>query len=70
VRGEPATNGDARRAERDAAYAKNPDQPIIKRAQDDSAPAHPHAHIRAAHRTVKPVPALLQRRRLPEPEKV
>jgi ATP-dependent RNA helicase RhlE len=70
VRGEPATNGDARRAERDAAYAKNPDQPIARRAHDDSAPAHAHAHNRAAHGTVKPVPALLQRRRVSEPEKV
>ena len=61
------TNGDARRAEREAAYAKNPDQPIVKRPQPSSdrsaAAAHPHAHIHAARR-VKPVPALLQKRRV------
>jgi len=66
VRRAPAPNGDARRAEREAAYAKNPDQPIAKHTE----PAHPHAHIHAAHRRVKPVPALLQKRKTPEPEKV
>jgi hypothetical protein len=70
VRREHATNGDARRAERDAAYAKNPDQPIVKRAQDGSTPAVPHAHMHAARRHVKAVPALLQKRHVPEPEKV
>jgi len=69
VRGEPATNGDARRAERDAAYAKNPDQPIVMRDEVGVPPSHPHAHIHAA-RKAKPVPALLQKRRVPEPEKV
>ena len=72
VRREPATNGDSRRAERDAAYAKNPDQPLVKRVHastDGSGAEHPHAHIHAARRA-KPVPALLQKRRLPEPEKV
>jgi len=65
-------SGDARSAEREAAYAKNPDQPLQKRAQSSAsgAPvAHPHAHIHAARRT-RPVPALLQKRRTPEPEKV
>ena len=70
ARGEHATYGDARRAEREAAYAKNPDQPIVRRPhagpQDDT--AHPHAHTGAAHRRAKPVPALLQKRRVPEPE--
>jgi len=66
-----SSSGDARRAEREAAYAKNPDQPLQKRAQPASgAPmAHPHAHIHAARRS-RPVPALLQKRRTPEPEKV
>jgi len=58
--GEPSY-GDVRRAEREAAYAKNPDQPSVSR------PAHPHPHIHAARRS-KPVPALLQKRREPEPE--
>ena len=61
-------NGDARRAEREAAYAKNPDQPIIRGPGPGTA-AHPHAHIHAA-RKVAAVPALLQKRRTPEPEKV
>jgi ATP-dependent RNA helicase RhlE len=69
----PATNGDARRAEREAAYAKNPDQPTPKRPQPSSdqpaVQAHHHAHIHAARR-LKPVPALLQKRKAPEPEKV
>ena len=71
VRREPPTNGDARRAEREAAYAKNPDQPIAKSADatHDAARPHPHAHMHAARR-VKPVPALLQKRKTPEPEKV
>jgi ATP-dependent RNA helicase RhlE len=72
VRREAATSGDARRAEREAAYAKNPDQPPIRPAHTthDATPPHrPHPHIHAARR-VKPVPALLQKRRTPEPEKV
>ena len=74
VRREPVTNGDARRAEREAAYAKNPDQPIVRRAHqnagNDASSAHPpHAHIHAARRT-KPVAALLQKRKALEPEKV
>ena len=58
---------DARRAEREAAYAKNPDQPIVRRPSIDARP-HAHAHIHAARRT-KPVPMLLQKRRATEPEK-
>jgi ATP-dependent RNA helicase RhlE len=73
ARREPASAsaGDTRRAEREAAYAKNPDQPLVKRAQPaaGTATAHPHAHIHAARRA-RPVPALLQKRRMPEPEKV
>jgi ATP-dependent RNA helicase RhlE len=66
----PAMSADARRAEREAAYAKNPDQPIVNRLPTANAggASHPHAHIHAARRP-KPVPALLQKRRVPEPEK-
>jgi len=64
------SNGDARRAEREAAYAKNPDQPIVGPANGGtSSTAHPHAHMHAARKT-KPVPMLLQKRRVPEPEEV
>ena len=66
TRSETESYGDARRAEREAAYAKNPDQPIVKR--QSSTHPHPHAHIHAAHRRVKPVPVLLQKRRIAEPE--
>ena len=61
---------DVRRAEREAAYAKNPDQPIVKRAASapDAAHPHPRAHMHATQRRHKPVPMLLQKRR--EPEKV
>ena len=71
TRRERASTGDTRRAEREAAYAKNPDQPLVKRAQPASGPnvPHPHAHMHAARRS-RPVPALLQKRRTPEPEKV
>jgi ATP-dependent RNA helicase RhlE len=61
---EAVAHGEARRAEREAAYAKNPDQPIVRET------AVPHAHISHAHRRAKPVPALLQKRRAAEPEKV
>ena len=66
-----ASAGDTRRAEREAAYAKNPDQPLVKRSPpaEGAADARPHAHIHAARRA-RPVPALLQKRRTPEPEKV
>jgi ATP-dependent RNA helicase RhlE len=66
-----AANGEMRRAEREAAYAKNPDQPMVSRAPSapsDGAHAPPHAHIHAARR-VKPVPVLLQKRRTTETEK-
>ncbi|HKU86338.1 MAG TPA: hypothetical protein VJV77_08355, partial [Casimicrobiaceae bacterium] len=67
---EPATHWDTRRAEREAAYAKNPDQPIVKRATSAHDPAHPHprAHMHATHRRHKPVPMLLQKRKVPETE--
>ncbi|MBS0324966.1 MAG: DEAD/DEAH box helicase [Proteobacteria bacterium] len=63
-----------RRAEREAAYAKNPDQPIVRRDSQASAGnggsasgAHApraHAHMHAARRS-RPVPALLQKRAPP-----
>ena len=72
-RDEGRTSGDARRAEREAAYAKNPDQPIVRRPDAGGAPAsgpaagqHPHGH---AARRAHPVPALLQKRQVPEAEK-
>lgn len=62
-------NGDARRAEREAAYAKNPDQPIVKRAQPiGHGGTGDHAASGAAHRRQKPVPVLLQKRKAPETE--
>src|SRR5579862_473576 len=67
-----AARGDVRRAEREAAYAKNPDQPPITRTHADTPERtgeHRHAHIHAARKT-RPVPALLQKRRASEPEKV
>jgi ATP-dependent RNA helicase RhlE len=72
AQGEETSYGDVRRAEREAAYAKNPDQPIVKRpngAQADAHAAHSHPHIHAARRT-KPVPVLLQKRKTPETESV
>jgi ATP-dependent RNA helicase RhlE len=72
IRRDDASRGDARRAEREAAYAKNPDQPIVKRPQSADGPrggAHPHAHIHAA-RKARPVAALLRKRHAPEPEEV
>ena len=70
--GEPTTPWDTRRAEREAAYAKNPDQPIVKRpaSPHDAAHPHPRAHMHAAHKRHKPVPMLLQKRRVEEAEKV
>jgi ATP-dependent RNA helicase RhlE len=68
-RREHVYTGYTRRAEREAAYAKNPDQPLQKRTEPAAGAAHPHAHIHAARRS-RPVPALLQKRRTPEPEKV
>jgi ATP-dependent RNA helicase RhlE len=66
----PRSNGDAWRAEREAAYAKNPDQPVAKHLPNDgrsTSASHHHAHIHAARR-LKPVPALLQKRKVPEAE--
>jgi ATP-dependent RNA helicase RhlE len=69
-RGEDTSYGDVRRAEREAAYAKNPDQPIVTQPEGTHATAAaPHAHGHAARKT-KPVPILLQKQRVSEPEKV
>ena len=74
-RREQAQNGDARRAEREAAYAKNPDQPVVKRADvsahaemtlDASSRDRPSAG--AGRHRARPVPALLQKRKTPETE--
>jgi ATP-dependent RNA helicase RhlE len=60
-----ATNGgerSRRQAERDEAYAKNPDQPIVRH--------HARIHPPLDHGRKHPVPALLKKRPLSEPEKV
>jgi ATP-dependent RNA helicase RhlE len=68
VRREPAMNGDARRAEREAAYAKNPDQPTVKRPHADAAHHAAHIGAPAQRHAKKPVPALLQKRKVSETE--
>jgi len=62
-----------RERQRDAVYANNPDQPLSNRPAGD--PAHAKSalmHGSGAHRhgagRQKPVPALLMKRRTPEPE--
>jgi ATP-dependent RNA helicase RhlE len=65
--------GDRRREEREQAYARNPDQPIAKpRTQAHDAPTLPvplhHGRKHFGHG--KPVPALLMKRKVSEPEKV
>jgi ATP-dependent RNA helicase RhlE len=69
--------GDERRAEREAAYARNPDQPLPARTvQTETAhaprPALTRGHAHGAHgaRGARPVPALLMKRAAREPEKV
>ncbi len=67
------TYGDRRREERERAYARNPDQPIAKpRAHAHDAPNLPVPlhHGRKSFGHGKPVPALLMKRKTPEPEKV
>jgi len=72
---EHAPTGDDRRAEREAAYAKNPDQPMVARP-GNGAPApgsalmHGHGGRGPGHRGARPVPALLMKRPAREPEKV
>jgi ATP-dependent RNA helicase RhlE len=66
--------GDERRAEREAAYAKNPDQPPVIRDPHAASPASALMHGRTAHGPAHgrkhPVPALLMKRHAREPEKV
>ncbi|MGH8802890.1 MAG: hypothetical protein ACREX6_11425, partial [Casimicrobiaceae bacterium] len=65
--------GDSRRAEREAAYAKNPDQPVVRR---EGAPAPGGGTVAGHHagghspRKARVVPALLSKRHAPEIEKV
>jgi ATP-dependent RNA helicase RhlE len=62
TRSEP--RGESRREERERAYALNPDQPLPAR------PATRHApHERKPHGHGRPVPALLIKRKVEEPEK-
>jgi ATP-dependent RNA helicase RhlE len=58
----PPVERSRREIEREEAYARNPDQPIV----------HHHARIHPVlgHKAHRPVPALLKKRPLPEPEKV
>ena len=69
---ERAPSADQRQAERELAYARNPDQPVTRvngAAANPSALVHGHpAHGRGD--TKRPVPALLMKRPAPEPEKV
>jgi ATP-dependent RNA helicase RhlE len=65
----PPVNGsrrEQREREREEAYARNPDQPIAR----PNGHAHKPATPRHGHRHARPVPMLLQKRPLPEPEKV
>jgi ATP-dependent RNA helicase RhlE len=63
----------ARERQRDEVYANNPDQPVASRATGDSPQAKSalmhgsHSHRHGAG-TKKPLPALLMKRRTPEPE--
>ncbi|MHB8494165.1 MAG: DEAD/DEAH box helicase [Casimicrobiaceae bacterium] len=71
-RAEGPVHGDARRAEREAAYAKNPDQPIVTRPNAPAPGSGPIGGHRAQGHVAgkaRPVPALLQKRQVPEPEK-
>jgi ATP-dependent RNA helicase RhlE len=62
-----------RERQRDEAYAKNPDQPVVSRTEDaqgDAKSALMHgsgAHRHGAGKS-RPIPALLMKRRAPEPE--
>jgi ATP-dependent RNA helicase RhlE len=72
---ERAPTGDERRAEREAAYARNPDQPMVARpgngaSAPGSALMHGHGSRGPGHRGARPVPALLMKRPVREPEKV
>ncbi|MEP6678355.1 MAG: DEAD/DEAH box helicase [Betaproteobacteria bacterium] len=66
--------GNERRAEREAAYAKNPDQPPIVRPADATATPSPllqrDGSAPRGYRGAGPTPALLMKRPAREPEKV
>ena len=69
---ERRVTGDERRAEREAAYARNPDQPAVSRPRDAS-PAVAFPTLPATgygSRNRGPVPVLLMKRPAREPEKV
>ena len=65
---------DERRAEREAAYAKNPDQPPVARPKHGTATPSPltqrHGIASRGYRGSGPTPALLMKRPAREPEKV
>ena len=70
-----AEHRSTREHDREAAYAKNPDQPQAARTQTPSkdprsALMHHHAQRRSSLRPSKPVPALLLKRKTAEPEEV
>ena len=73
VRGDGHMNDghSARERQRDEIYANNPDQPIIRSSESASAKSA-LMHGKGAHRHAsgksKPIPALLMKRRVPEPE--
>ena len=62
----------ARERQRDEVYANNPDQPAISRPAETADAKSALVHGTGAHRhgagRSKPIPALLMKRRTPEPE--
>jgi ATP-dependent RNA helicase RhlE len=69
---ERAPSADQRQAERELAYARNPDQPATRIGNGASANPSALMHRQSQHgqATKRPVPALLMKRRAREPEKV
>ena len=70
---ERAPSADQRQAERDLAYARNPDQPATRIGNGASANPSALMHRQSQHgqgSTKRPVPALLMKRPAREPEKV
>jgi ATP-dependent RNA helicase RhlE len=61
----------AREQEREDAYARNPDQPLPVRTTDQAAPAalvHGHRAPGGGSHKPRPIPALLMKRKTPEPQ--
>jgi hypothetical protein len=62
----------ARERQRDEVYANNPDQPLVSRPADAANGKSALMHGSDAHRNgngrSKPIPALLMKKRAPEPE--